>query len=205
MGNKLRAASVGAVVLLGFCVPGTASAARKYVCESPTNGYCVATKDSRIIECQCGDGSLHEIEEDGLDTVDDEGLGDACWQAWRDSCLGSSDTVRCKAEDRGKCQAGSSDGGWVDCQCADGRYDGDFSVEALTELDDEELEEACYEHLDDICAPAADQPAPVAAPPQPFTNQETTTSCRVGGSHTPLSLLLLVPLCLARRRARQRV
>jgi hypothetical protein len=197
-----------AVVLLGLGMPSTASAIRKYICEHPTDGRCEATKDTGRIVCECG-GESTELDVPAIEGASDQVLEDECWKAYVDVCHDDDGlTSSCEEPGRGSCDVTTAEGGRADCTCADGNVVNAFEEPALDTLAQDDLDEACYEQLADLCDLAAPSPtAQTMAPPgNGFGGPPASTGCHIGGAPAPVvGLLLLVVGAIAIPRRRRAV
>ncbi|MEX1365072.1 MAG: hypothetical protein AB1Z98_18225 [Nannocystaceae bacterium] len=179
-----------------------ARAARQAVCEHPEGSVCTAKRDTGRIVCQCLDGE-YETRDPELSMADDDGLMDACWEAWRNSCAPwTAAEASCDEPDVGECDV--DDEGEVACSCDNGD-ELDEVDEALEGLDAEALEDACPEQLERLCGPS---PAPSMGPPAEVAPEaEPDASCSVDprgrtGSAWWLGLLLVAGG--GRKKARRR-
>ncbi|MEM7159489.1 MAG: MYXO-CTERM sorting domain-containing protein [Myxococcota bacterium] len=174
----LSGVAFGAALL----APASADAARQAICEHPEGSACVAKKDTGRVQCQCLDGEV-EVRRPELTGANEEELMDACWEAWTDSCAPWSDRVTCEEPSRGKCEVTPNGGGMASCFCdVEGEVER-TDLAALTDLDDDALEQACYVQIDDLCSAAAPEPTP--APPAPTATAPEPTpaaSCSVTAS-----------------------
>lgn len=169
-------------------------------CEHPDGSYCSIKQDTGRINCQCHDGE-HELRDEDAAGAGQDDLMDACWDAWAETCGPPSPTwVSCEEPDVGDCRVSPDDGGVAKCSCGGEKVE-EEGISELVDLDDEALEDACYEQLDRLCEP---EPEPVMGPPPPvdgFGGSEPAASCSVDSSgRTPWMLLVLVGFGWARRR-----
>jgi MYXO-CTERM domain-containing protein len=204
MRTASRAAVLGGTALVGLVLgglslPRTAHAIRSYVCESPIDGYCEATRDTGVIECSCR-GMTVELDRPDIFDVSDEELADACWSAYSEVCNDEGTTVQCEAEDRGQCEATTAEGGRIECECLDGRTEHLLDASELEELDENGLEDACHEQLDTLCEPLPPTTPVMAPPAEPFDTARGSTGCRVSEPQGGLLALGLLVLGVFRRR-----
>ncbi len=198
---RIAVAAAAVTISISSVDVAEAQAAFKAICEHPQGGACTATRASGSIACSCR-GEEHEIENEDIKSGSDDALMDACWEAFSQLCIDRSDEVaQCDEPDRGTCEVGGADGGFVDCACEAAGDQREEDVEALTDLTGDDLEDACHEHLDRLCVPrtaAATAPPPVAeGEPTGFGNSGggSNLSCSVSAREAvPTSLLLLLPL-----------
>lgn len=196
----------GTITISTLAAPSLAHAARKAVCEHPNGGVCVATKDTGRIKCSCESGE-HELENDEIVDADEQELMDACWDAWSEVCAPwVGETVTCDEPDVGSCElAQEAEGGVVTCDCNEL---GEISdrITGVEDLDVEELEDACFVQLDDLCGPPPASPAmapPPAGSPATFGDSGggSSLSCAVGTApQGGVLALLLLALGVGRRR-----
>jgi len=195
----------GTITISTLAAPSLAHAARKAVCEHPNGGVCVATKDTGRIKCSCESGE-HELDNDEIVNADEQGLMDACWDAWSEVCAPwVGETVTCEEPDVGSCElAQESEGGVVTCDCDEL---GEISdrITGVEDLDSDALEDECHVQLEDLCGPPPASPAmaPPAGPPATFGDSEggSSLSCSVGTApQGGVLALILLALGVGRRR-----
>ena len=193
---------VATIIVSALIVPGTALAAREAVCEHPDGSYCTATRDTGRIDCFCADGE-HELRNDALPSVDDSELMRACWDAWTMSCAPWKITAECDDPQLGNCEVNAE--GLAVCDCLAGGEE-EEQVDELVGMDEDALEESCYEQIERICQ--VPEPTPVAGPAptaSPVSDADpAAASCSVdprGAAPTGLWMVMLaVGVGAARRR-----
>lgn len=199
-----RRCAVGVSLLAGlFAVltPTRATAVSSYRCDYPGTGSCLAERDSTTIHCECADGTTQRYDVPELLEASDQGLADACWDAWTRACVTRPVVVQCEHPAHGRCEAGNDNGGRIDCQCADGSLDARYELDELDGADPDELEGACHEAVFDLC-PAPEGPKPDL--PREVRVERDPAGCTLGGGFGPSLAWLLVPAIGWRRRKRLR-
>lgn len=197
----------GTIIVSVLLAPSSALAARKAVCDHPEGSSCTATRDTGRIVCDCLDGE-HELRNDELQAVDDSELMRACWDAWTMSCAPWKITAECDDPQLGSCEVNAEGTAICDCLASS---EVEEEVDELKGLEEEALEESCYEQIERICEPLAPTPVmgPAPSPAPTVEGGEAAVSCSVDpsgaawGKGRGLGLLVLLAGVGAMRRRRR--